>query len=130
MCRAIYIGKTHQKFRKIMGGQLSLLLRILKNEQKSDSFATYFKHRFKYTTSCTYLRKLMTFKIVKQFIPIGEMKTLTKPDCGLCIKERLIILKNLCGKHVTVMHNNSDMYGAFRHKTTFCRFCLSTDDPV
>ena len=28
------------------------------------------------------------------------------------------------------MNKNSEIYGAYRHKTTFHRFFLSTDDPV
>ena len=58
------------------------------------------------------------------------MKTFTKTNCNLCIQERLTILKNLRDKRVTVMNKNSEIYGAFRHKTTFRRFFLSTSDPV
>ena len=72
----------------------------------------------------------MTFKIVKHLNPIGAMKTFTKPNCNLCIEERLTILKNLCDKRVTIMNKNSEKYGACRYKTCFHRFCLSTDDPV
>ena len=46
------------------------------------------------------------------------------------MQERLTILKNLREKRVTVMNKNSDIYEAFRHKMTFHRFFLSTDDPV
>ena len=46
------------------------------------------------------------------------------------MQERLTILKMIRDKRVTVMNKNSEIYGAFRHKTYFHRFCLSTDDPV
>ena len=36
MCDAIYIGNTHQAFKKRMDGHFSNLLRLLKNGQKSD----------------------------------------------------------------------------------------------
>ena len=72
----------------------------------------------------------MQFKVLKQLNPIGAMKTFTKPNCNLCTKERLTILKKLRDKRVTVMNKNLDIYGACRHKTTFHRFCLSTDDPI
>ena len=72
----------------------------------------------------------MTFKVVKQLNQIGAMKTFTKPDCNLCMEERLTILKKLRDKCVTIMNKNSEIYGACRHKMTFHRFCLSTDDPV
>ena len=111
-----------------MDGHLSYLKRLLKNGQKSDSFAAHFVQHFNTATSRTDIRKYMTFKLVKQINPIGAMKTFTKPNCNLCIQERLTILKNLRDKCVTVMNKNSEIYGACRHKTTFHQFCLSTDD--
>ena len=72
----------------------------------------------------------MTFKVVQQLKPIGAIKTFTKPNCNICMEERLTILKKICDKRVTVMNKNLDIYGAFRHKTTFHQFCLSTDAPV
>ena len=72
----------------------------------------------------------MTFKVVKQLNPIGAMKTFTKPNCNLCMEERLTILKNLRDKLFTIMNNNSEIYGACRHKTFFHRVFLRTDDPA
>ena len=84
MCDAIYIGKTQQTFKKRMDGHFSDLLRLLKNGQKSDSFAAHFEQHFNTTTPRKYLRKYMTFKVVKQLNQIGAMKTFTKPNCNLC----------------------------------------------
>ena len=72
----------------------------------------------------------MTFKVVNQLNPIEAMKKFTKTKYNLCMQEPLTILKKLCDKRVTVMNKYSDIYGAFRKKSTFRRFCLSTDDPV
>ena len=113
-----------------MDGHFSDLLRLLNNGEKSASFAAHFEQHFNTNTSHTYLRKYMTFKVVKQINPIGAMQTFTKPNYNLCMEERLMILKKLCDKHVMVMNKNSEIYGAFRHKTTFHQFCLITDDPV
>ena len=113
-----------------MGGHFSDLQRLLKNIQKSDSFSAHFEHHFNTTTSRKDLRKYMKFKIIKQLNPIYAMKTFTKPYCNLCMEERLTIPKNLRDKGVMVMNKNSDIYGSCRYKTTFRRFCLSTDDPV
>ena len=63
-----------------MDDHLSDLLRLLKNGQKSDSFAAHFEQKFKTTTSRTDLRKYVTFKLVKQLNPIVAMKTFTKPN--------------------------------------------------
>ena len=130
MCDAIYIGNTQKTFKKIMDVHFSDLLRLLKNGHKSDSFAAHFEQHFNTTTSRTYLRKYMTFKVVKQLNLIGAMKTFTKPNCNICMEERLTILKKLRDKRVTIMNENSDIYGACRHKTFFHRFFLSTDEPV
>ena len=53
-----------------------------------------------------------------------------KPNCNLCMEEGLTILKKIHDKYIPVMNNNLEIYGACRHKTTFCRFFLSTYDPV
>ena len=106
------------------------ILRLLKNRQKTDSFAAHFEQYFNTTKSRTDLRKYMMFKVVKQLDPISAMKTCTKPNCNICMLERLTILKKLCDKRVTVMNKNLEIYGTWWHKTTFRLFCLSTDDPV
>ena len=72
----------------------------------------------------------MTFKVIKQLNPIGAMKKFTKPNCNLCMQERLTILKMLRDKRVTAMNKKSEIYGACRHKTCFRQFFLSTDDTV
>ena len=130
MCDAIYIGNTHKTFKKRMDVHLSDLKRLLKNGKKSYSFAAHFVQHSNTTTSRTDIRKYMTFKVVTQLNPIGAMKKFTKPNYNICMQERLTILKKLREKRVTVMNKNLEIYGACRHKTTFRRFCLSTDDPV
>ena len=113
-----------------MDGHFSDLQRLLKNGQRSDSFAAHFVHHFNTTTSRTDLSKYMNFKVVDQLNLIGTMKTFTTSNCNLCIEERLTILKKLRDKRVTIMNKNSEIYGACRNKTTFHRFFLSTDDTV
>ena len=113
-----------------MDGHLSNLQRLLKNRQKSDSFAAHFAQHFNTTMSRTDLCKYMTFKVVKQLNLIGAMKTFTKPNCNLCMQELSTILTKLRDKLVTVMNKNSEIYVSCQNKTTFHRFCLSTDDPV
>ena len=130
MCDAIYIHNTQQNFKKIMDGHCSDLQRLLKNGKKSDSFATHFLQHFNTNMSRTDIRKYMTFKVAKQLNPIGAMKTFMKPNCNLCIRERVTILKKLHEKRATVMNKNSETYGDCRHKTNLRQFFLSTDDPV
>ena len=86
MCDAFFRGNTQQTFKKIMDVHFSNLLHLIKNGQKSDSYATHFKQNFNSTTSCTDLRKCMTFKLVKQLNPIDTLKTFTIPNCNLCME--------------------------------------------
>ena len=51
----------------------------------------------------------MTFKVGNQIDQIGTMQTLTKPNCNICMQERLTIFKKLRGKRVTVMNKNTDI---------------------
>ena len=113
-----------------MDGYFSNLQRLLKNGQKSDWFAAHFVQDFNNTTSRTDQRKCMMFKVIKQLNPIRAMKTFTKQNFNLCMRERLTILKKLCDKGVIVMNKNSEIYGVCWHKTTFRQFFLSTDDTV
>ena len=53
-----------------------------------------------------------------------------KPYCNLCMEELLSIIKKLYDKNVTLLNKKLEMYEAYRHKTTFRHFFLSTDDPI
>ena len=77
---AVYIGNNQHIFKKILDGHFSNLLRLLKNGQKSDSFASHFKQHFDYNVSHTDLCKYMMFKVVKQINYIGSMHISTKPS--------------------------------------------------
>ena len=63
-----------------MVGHFYDLLRLLKNVQKSDSFAAHLEQHFKSTASFTHLRKFMTFKVVKHLSMIDAVKKITKPN--------------------------------------------------
>ena len=61
--------------------------------------------------SCTELRNFTTLKLFRQINKIGSMKSFVKPNCNLCMEERLIILKHLFDKSVTLTNKNSEIYG-------------------
>ena len=83
----LFIKVTHSKHsKKIVDGHFSDLLRLLKNGQKSYSFAAHFEQHFNTNMSRTALRKYMKFKVVKQLNPIGAMNKFTKPNCNLCME--------------------------------------------
>ena len=93
-----------------MYGNFSNILRILKNGQKSYSFAAHFEQDLNTTMSHTDICKHTKFKVVKQLNLIGAMKTFTKPIWNLCMEERLTILKNIRDKRVMVMNKNLEIY--------------------
>ena len=105
-----------------MDGHFSDLQCLLKNGQKSDSFAAHFVQNFNSTTAHTELRKCMTFKVIKQLNPIGAMKTFTKPNSNLCMQERLTILIKLRDKRVTVNKKYLVTYWACWHNQLFIIF--------
>ena len=79
--------------------------RLLKNGQKQKHFLpTIYGEHFQYTTSHTDLRKCEGLDTVNQLNPIGVIKLFTKPNCNLCMEERLIILKSIRDKNVTPMN--------------------------
>ena len=51
MCDAVYVGNTQKNLKIRMDSRSSNLLRLLKNRQKSDSFAAYFEQHFNTTTN-------------------------------------------------------------------------------
>ena len=60
MCEDIYIDNTQQKYKKRMDNCFYDILCLLKNRQKSYSYAAHFEHHFNATTSRTDPRKYMT----------------------------------------------------------------------
>ena len=80
MCDAMYIVNPQQKPKKIMDGHLYDIQLIIKNGQKSYSFAVHYEKHFEYSTSHTDLRKCMKLKVVKQIKTIGSIKSLMKTN--------------------------------------------------
>ena len=91
LCDTIYIVKSQQTFRKIMDSHLSDFNCILKNGQKSYSFAVHYEQHFKSTASHTGLRKFILFKLVNHINTIGEIRPFIKPNYNLLMEEILTI---------------------------------------
>ena len=89
-----YIVNTNQTQKKEWMVN-SLISYVSSKAEKDDSFSAHFKQHFNNTTSGTYLRKYMTFKVLKKLNPIGTTKMFTKSNINLCTEERLTILEKL-----------------------------------
>ena len=64
----------------------------------------------------------MTFKVVNKLNLIETIKYFTKPNCNLCMEERLTILKKLRDKQTTLMNINSEIYGSDDTKQLYINF--------
>ena len=74
MCEATYIDNNQQTLKNRMDIKFSDFLCVLINGQKLYSFAAHSEQHFNTTSSRTYIRKYMMFKVVKQLNPIGVIK--------------------------------------------------------
>ena len=83
---------------------ISPIFYVYSKMDKTRYISAHFEQHFNGTTPSTYIRKCMAFKVVNQINPVGAMKNFTKPNCNLCMEERLTILNNICDKYVTVMN--------------------------
>ena len=57
------------------------------------------------------MRKYMMFKVVNQLNQIGAMKNFTKPNCNICMQERLTILKKLRQTRHSYEQEFGDLWG-------------------
>ena len=84
-------------------------------------------HHFNTTTSCTYIRM---FKVVNKLISDWCNEYIYENQLKTMYGGTFNNPKNPREKRVTVTNNNSKIYGACWHKTTFHQFYLNTDDLV
>ena len=91
----IYIGNTQQHFKTRMQQHFGDVKKLLKTDEKSDSYAKHFAHQlinFK-DPSNKLQRNNIHCSIIWQGNPISAVKTFGTANCTLCNKERLEILK-------------------------------------
>ena len=84
---------------------------MIRNGQKSDSFAAHYEQQFKYTMLCNDQRNHMMSRVVHQINPFGSTIWFTKPDCHLCMEERLTIKNNTWQKCHTYQQMIRDISG-------------------
>ena len=107
-----------------MGGHFADVLRLVKKNQNSDTFAKHFASTITDESNPTpkILRTRMNFSILWQGNPISVQKSFGTKNCTLCMKERTTILKCMYEKPHLLINNNSEIYGSCRHKPKFHRF--------
>ncbi len=120
----IYIGNTQQHFKTRMQQHFGDVKKLLKTDEKSDSYAKHFAHQlinFK-DPSNKLQRNNIHCSIIWQGNPISAVKTFGTANCALCNKERLEILKLSRYKPHLLINSCNEIYGACRHKPKFHRY--------
>ena len=122
ICDAVYIGNTQQTLKSRMNAHFNDVQKLVQDGKLSDTFACHFAQHFSQKPSPQQQRNIMKFEVLSSVNPIGAMKTFGKPECTLCMKERLTILNFKRKRSILVMNACSEIYGTCCHKTRFHRF--------
>jgi GIY-YIG catalytic domain len=120
----IYIGNTQQFLKKRMQQHFNDVKLLHKQGIKSDSYAKHFAKQFvdqKEITPETQRNNIIC-EILWQGNPINVVKTFGTPNCALCNKERLAILKQSRRKPESLINSCNEIYGACRHNPKFHRY--------
>jgi hypothetical protein len=119
-----YIGNTQQHFKKRMQQHFNDVKKLHKDGEKSDSYAKHFASQFSDINTLTpeLQRNNITCKILWQGNPINVVKTFGTPNCALCNRERLEILKHSRKDPESLINSCNKIYGACRHNPKFHRY--------
>jgi GIY-YIG catalytic domain len=119
-----YIGNTQQHFKKRMQQHFNDVKKLHKDGEKSDSYAKHFANQLSNINNLTpkMQRNNINCKILWQGNPINVVKTFGTPNCALCNRERLEILKHLRKAPESLINSHNEIYGACRHNPKFHRY--------
>lgn len=120
----VYIGNTQQHLKKRMQQHFNDVKQLHQHGIKSDSYAKHFASLFSDSINPApdLQRKSITCKILWQGNPINVVKTFGTPNCALCNKERLEILKYSRKAPDSLINSCNKIYGACRHNPKFHRY--------
>jgi GIY-YIG catalytic domain len=120
----IYIGNTQQHLKKRMGQHARDVRRKKELNINSDTFASHFADQMRLFPDFSHkrLRNMMTCSIIWQANPHSALRSFGTPNCILCSRERLEIVKLQRYKPDLLINSCTEIYGACRHKTRFHRY--------
>jgi hypothetical protein len=129
----VYIGNTQQHFKWRMQQHFNDVKKLHQHGLKSDSYAKHFANQLSNFDNLTpaLQRNSITCKVLWQGNPINVVKTFGTPNCALCNKERLEILKQSRKNPESLINSCNEIYGACRHNPKFHRYLSripSTDE--
>ena len=119
-----YIGNTQQHFKNRMQQHFSDVKKLHQLGIKSDSYARHFAEQLSHfpTITPTLQRNSIKCSILWQGNPISVVKTFGTPDCALCNRERLEILKLSRKDPKSLINSRNEIYGACKHNPKFHRY--------
>jgi hypothetical protein len=131
----VYIGNTQQYFKKRMQQHFNDVKRLHGQGIKSDSYAKHFAEQLSNFEEInpTLQRNSINCSILWQGNPINVVKTFGTPNCALCNKERIEILKQSKRDPKSLINSCNEIYGACRHHPKFHRYksrSPSTDESI
>jgi hypothetical protein len=120
----IYIGNTQQYFKKRMQQHFNDVKKLHQLGLKSDSYARHFATQLSNFENITpeLQRNSIKCEILWQGNPINVVKTFGTPNCALCNRERLEILKQSKKDSKSLINSCNEIYGACRHNPKFHRY--------
>ena len=122
ICSKFYIGSTQNATKSRIGGHNQEVRRLANCNIKSDSYAKHFASHFKAgEVTVGKVREILDVDILWEGNPISVCKSFGKDSCSLCMKERILILRENKKDRCRVINTNNEMYGACRHKPRFHR---------
>ena len=123
----VYIGNTQQSLKNRMKAHFNDVGILVAKGRHSDTFARHYAQFFDERPSPKELRSMMRFEICSQVNPISTSKSFGRVHCGLCMEERLRILKGSRSKSERLINAGSEIYADTRRD--FTRFA-GTDEYV
>ena len=114
-----------------MASHFDDVVRGVKNNEGSDSFAKHMKTHFETGSKITRadIRQKLRVEIVWKGNPLVLNRSFSTRKCLLCDKERCAIMDAARDETLDIMNSNFEIYGACRHNVRFHRFLpQATDD--
>ena len=98
--------------------------KMLKDDKAYDSYAKHFASVWKDRGNPTQgmIRGMIHHTILWQGDPIKVVKSFGKPNCTLCVRERIEIIKHARKNPTKLINSCSEIHGACRHKPKFHRY--------
>ena len=127
MTNKVYIGSMQGRLKTRMNLHNQKFRRIANQVRTLDSYAEHFAALCPAKLATVkHIRSLMPVKVLWEGNPLLVNKTFGKIKCSLCMKERILILRQFYTDKSRLINESNEFYGSCRHRAKFHR--LTTTD--